>query len=115
MSEADLTSSHQRRQEVTGRTTFRFEIGHIAVTERVLHMMGSNERFDDFVWGSFSRHCLCDWGELSVDDKKLNDEKLEKGGQLFSEYKHPEYGELSIMTEEDRSSTVVGFVNEFTV
>ncbi|MFC1958719.1 hypothetical protein ACFLV6_02250 [Chloroflexota bacterium] len=113
MSDVPFTASHQRRQEVTGKTGFRFEIGHIACTERVLQMMDGNKIFDDFVWGSFSKHCLCDWGELSVDDKKLSDENLEKDGLLYSEHKHPEYGELGIMTEEDRSRTVIAFVDEF--
>jgi len=100
---------------VTGRTEFKFEIGHIAVSDRVLHMMQDSEGFDDFVWESFARHFICDWGDLPSDEKELNDENLEAGGQLFSQYKHSEYGELGILTEEDRSKTVVGFADEWIV
>jgi len=115
MSAVNFTASHERRQEVTGRTEFKFEIGHIAVSEQVIDVMRDNEQFDDFIWDSFARHCLCDWGDVSGDDKELNDEHLNEGGQLYSEYKHPEYGVLGIMTEEDRARTVMAFQNQFTV
>jgi hypothetical protein len=103
----ELTPSEELRQKMTGKSEFQFPIGNLAIGEHILDTMGSDEKFDDFVWASFARHCTCDWGD-NEELRKVNDQAMKKGGSLISEYKHPEYGTLRILTEKDRSTTVIG-------
>ena len=34
-----------------------------------------------------SRHAACDWGDLCLEDKQLNDEALSDGSRILSSYK----------------------------
>ena len=108
-----LTPSEELRQRMTGKTEFQFAIGNLANSERILDIMEKDKTFDDFVWGSFTRHCTCDWGDIDEESRKANNQAIKKGGCLFSEYIHPEYGKLCILTENDRATTVIGLSDEF--
>ena len=117
--EADLL-----RQELTRRTDFAFEIGKLAFSESVLNrkektkkLLSEKDRtvhgsFTQFCWDSFSRHCLCEWGDVSPEQKDTNDQALKAGGQIFSMYTHARHPTICILTEADRSKTVVGLEEE---
>lgn len=45
------------------------------------------------------RHAACDWGELSADDKVLNDEALVDGSRLMSAYRTSKGKKIWIITE----------------
>jgi hypothetical protein len=64
---------------------------------------------------SLKRHCIGDWGELDVEDKRRNDLALENGERLFSAYikKGPKIWKVWIITEADRSVTTILFPDEY--
>ena len=119
-----LSPSDELRQEITGRTEFEFEIGMLAFSESVLDKKEKTKKllkekdrtvhgsFTQFCWDSFSRHCLCDWGDVSSEQKDANGQALKAGGQLFSTYTHAGHPTICILTEADRSETVVGFADD---
>jgi len=56
---------------------------------------------------------MADWGNISQDDKELNDLALVSGdGRLFSSYVTPK-GKVWIITKADRSATVVPLPSEY--
>ncbi len=110
----ECSAAHSARRKQTGRRSFKFEIGKLATSEKVLDKMEESRSFADFCWSSFSHHCLCDWGVVSQEDEEANDQALKTGGPLFSSYTHPvEPWNICILTEADRSETAMGLPEEF--
>jgi len=68
--------------------------------------------FNNFVWKSFARHCLCDWGDVSLEEEMDNEQALTEGRQLYSVYTNPVYSSICIITEGDRSETNIGLLGE---
>ncbi len=89
-------------------------IGQILVTRGVAELTREKKQFDTFVQKSLGRHRQGDWGEISDEDKHLNDEGLAKGLQLFSSYESGDFPEIWIITEANRSYTTVMFPDELT-
>ena len=60
-----------------------------------------------------SRHCAGDWGDLSLEDKKLNDRALMDGSRLLSAYHLNDGTKIYIITEADRSATTFLLPEEY--
>lgn len=59
-----------------------------------------------------NRHVHCDWGELSISDRKLNQEALKLGKGIVSAYKIGSKSNLLyVLTKSDRSETKI-FLSE---
>lgn len=112
---ARIRDGHNKRQELTGKPGFKFEIGEIAASEKLLHQMDKTPdgSFSNFVWDSLARHCICDWGDISQEDRETNNRALKTNCELFSIYKHTKYPTICILTEADRSETAIGLQSEF--
>lgn len=120
-----IREAKSKRHRHTGKRKFQFEIGRIAVTEAVLDKMEGTRKqlvdedkteagsFSRFVWASFARHCLCDWGDVFPEEKQNNDRALKVGGQLASVYTHTTHPTICILTEDDRTETTVGLLSDF--
>jgi hypothetical protein len=52
------------------------------------------------------RHASGDWGDISDDDRDLNERALAKGGRLFSAYDLSGGRRVWIITEASRSATM---------
>ncbi len=125
MNGRSIREAHSMRRRHTGKRKFQFEIGRLAILESVLDKMdGTREQLIDkdktkegsftrFVWSSFSRHCLCDWGDLFPEEKRGNDLALKVDGQLVSVYTHTTHPTIGILTEDDRTETVIGLLSDF--
>ena len=126
MSDAALVrDAHNTRQRLTGKTEFKFEIGKIASSEKLLDQMEKTKKlmlekdktpsgsFSSFVWNSFARHCLCDWGDIPPEERDANDQALKTGAPLFSTYTHVVHPTVCILTEADRHETAIGFPRDF--
>ncbi len=87
------------------RTEPRFPLGRIVATPRAL---ASGVDLQKLVW----RHHRGDWGDLSAEDRALNDQALGDGGRLLSAYLTPA-GKIYVITEWDRSSTCCLFASEY--
>lgn len=92
-----------------------FEIGTLLATTQIADDFSRNEKFKDFVLQSFNRYIHCDWGEMSEDDKKLNDEAVKNGDErIFASYTNPNTDvTIWIITEADRSHTTIIYPSEY--
>ncbi|KKN39327.1 hypothetical protein LCGC14_0744320 [marine sediment metagenome] len=59
------------------------------------------------------RHASGDWGDLSPDDRKANEEALKNGDRLLSAYHLLSGVKLWVITEADRSSTCILLPDEY--
>lgn len=91
-----------------------FELGKTFTTNRVSKMMEESDKFRHFVESSFQRFLRCDWGEISDDDRKANDDGLENYDTLIASYTSNELRQkIWIITEADRSMTTILFPDEY--
>ncbi len=68
---------------------------------------------DSDVFGSLSRHCSGDWGELSKADLAANRVAVRNGLRVVSAYNSAGGVKFWIITEADRSSTLVLLTDEY--
>ena len=84
-----------------------FNLGQIFTTRTVSQSLGF-----ETIANLISRHHSGDWGDLSEDDKALNDEALKTNDRIFSAYQ-VEDERVYIITEWDRSATTVLYSDEY--
>lgn len=89
-----------------------FELGNVVLTYGVSEAIKSSMNFEKEIIESLTRHCNKDWGELSGNDRAMNEEALLTGDQIFSAYTTSK-GKIYIITEYDRSITTVLFCSEY--
>ena len=89
-----------------------FPLGRIVWTRGVNDRVAIDTSFSLFVWESLKRHASCDWGNLSLQDKKENDFSLDKHLRLLSSYQG-NGRKIWIITEADRSVTTILFPEEY--
>lgn len=81
-----------------------FPLGLILATPAAMEMLEaaqiSPSRF-------LHRHASGDWGDLSEEDRRLNDRALRTGERVLSVYRPFDRGTLWIITEADRSATTL--------
>jgi hypothetical protein len=63
--------------------------------------------------GLVQRHLDGDWGEVSQEDREINNAALQNGGRLLSAYRIGSGVKLWVITEEDRSVTTVLLPDEY--
>jgi len=85
-----------------------FELGQIVATPGVLAAASRGE-----ILSALARHAAGDWGDVDDEDKTANDEALVTGARLFSAYSTSNGVRFWIVTEADRSSTVVLLLGEY--
>ena len=89
-------------------------MGQLVFTRGVNNRVADDAIFSKFVLNSLMRYRTCDWGEMSEEDKKLNDEAIICGDRIFAAYIFPNDGtKIWIITEADRSATTVLFPDEY--
>ena len=82
----------------------RFELGELVITPNAHRLLSKYYLQADMF---LAKHLVGNWGDLVEEDKKVNDDALLNGGQLFSSYKLPGDNMLWIITEWDRSVTTI--------
>lgn len=60
-----------------------FKLGQVVATPAALQAL---EDAQQSVWEFLFRHVSGDWGELSDDDRRLNDEAVKDGSRILSAY-----------------------------
>lgn len=58
------------------------------------------------------RHIAGDWGVVSEDDKRQNDVSIATGLRLISIYRLPDQTRILVITEWDRSNTILERLND---
>lgn len=96
-----------------------FKTGQVVTTPGIASIIDASEAARKIVKECLRRHCSGDWGDMSDDDKELNqlslDEEKEKGRtceSLFSMYE-TDFGCIYIITECDRSATTILLPEEY--
>lgn len=111
--ETVLDNTSEAATLVKGFDRGLFSLGCQAMTPGVQELVVSGA-LD--IFSIISRHVRGDWGDLSDDDKRANDEAVKDGDlRIFSSYNHPASpdGKIWIITEADRSSTTLLFPSEY--
>ena len=97
------------RQELAGRTP-KFDPGQVLATPGAIVAI-------EFARASavelLRRHLSGDWGDLSEADKHLNDEALTTGGRILSAYTLADGETVWIISEADRSATILLTPDEY--
>ena len=97
------------RHELARRTP-KFDLGHVLATPGAIVAI-------EFARASLlellRRHLTGDWGDLSDDDQRLNDEALTTGGRILSAYMLADGQRVWIITEADRSATILLTPDEY--
>jgi len=82
----------------------KFSLGKTLATPAALQALEQSGQSPAFF---LDRHIQGDWGLVSDDDKRANDEALISGERLLSAYRTLKGVKLWIITEADRSSTTI--------
>lgn len=92
----------------------KFELGSLLMTNGIHERFNRDAGFRSFVYASLARYKDCDWGKLSEEDKKSNDEAVETGERILAAYIYPKDNtKIWIITEGDRSATTILFPDEY--
>ncbi|MBX9789899.1 MAG: hypothetical protein K2Y37_13360 [Pirellulales bacterium] len=82
----------------------KFPLGEILVTPRARQALAaSSQSIEELL----ARHQSGDWGEVTVDERRLNDEGVTKRFNLVSAYRTGNGERLMIVTKADRTTTLV--------
>ena len=87
-----------------------FPLGKLVATRGAAELLKKHER-SPFEFAA--RHWAGDWGDLDIHDCRANDLALENGTRLLSAYRIDDNTKLWIITEADRSSTVLLLPEEY--
>jgi hypothetical protein len=79
-----------------------FRLGRIVTTPNALQSLTQ----DDILLG-IQRHQAGDWGDLTDDNRAANDRALAQGGRIVSAYNAMKGTRFWLITEADRSATIV--------
>lgn len=88
-------------------------IGEILVTRGVTGLAREDTQFAAFVQKCLDRYRKGDWGEMSDEEKRLNDLSQETGRLVVSSYESKLFPEIWITTNPDRSYSTVMFPDEY--
>lgn len=88
------------------------EYGRILATSGVANEMKASPVFAGEVAAAFNRYQRKDWGELSREDRDLNNQAIGSGERILTAYQTSK-GRIWIITEWDRSATTILFPSEY--
>ena len=89
--------------ELIGRKP-KFELGQCVVTPGAIVALTFNSISPQML---LHRHSRGDWGDLSEEDKRLNDQAVMDGGRILSAYSLADGTRVWIISEEDRSVSTI--------
>jgi len=88
----------------------RFPLGHLVATPGAIDAM---ERATASPLVLLARHVTGDWGDLCDEDKAANERAVSAALRLLSAYNLSDDTEVWIITEADRSSTIILLPEEY--
>jgi len=96
---------------ITNQThTKLFPLSQIVATPLCLHVISEAVQHPvDFL----RRHLAGDWGDLSDEDKRLNDEAVKDESRILSAYKTTRGDRVWLISEADRSATTILLPSEY--
>jgi hypothetical protein len=95
---------------VEGDPVIRFPLGRVVATPGALAVLEKAEQLSaEFL----DRHVNGDWGEVPEADKQENELSVEQGFRILSAYTTSAGDKLWILTEADRSATILMLPEEY--
>lgn len=88
--------------------TTKFELGQVLITPGAYEALNLRDAA-----GGLLRHANGDFGEVSEEDKALNEEAMEGGDRILSAYFDRDGVKYWIITEWDRSATTILLPSEY--
>lgn len=88
------------------------EYGQIVATRSVADEMKASELFRLEVQEALQQYISGDWGQMSETDKEENDRAVSEGERVLAAYQTSK-GKIWIITEWDRTATIILFPNEY--
>lgn len=88
--------------------TARFQMGHLGASPAVLEAVPKKELFQ-----LLERHLCGDWGDVSDNDARANEQALRHGLRIMSWYRTSGGAHIQIVTEADRSATTILLAKEY--
>lgn len=85
-----------------------FPTGKVVMTKQVQQIIEPRD-----VIAAVLRHVCGDWGDVCDDDRRANEDALQRGLRLFSVYHSSDGTKFWIITEADRSCTTVLLPKEY--
>ena len=82
----------------------KFALGRLFATPSAI--LAAKNANDNLI-GYLKRHAAGDWGDVSNEDKRANMKALKEGSRLLSAYYLKDGTKICIVTEADRSTTIV--------
>jgi hypothetical protein len=79
-----------------------FPLGQVVATSNAVAQLDQSD-----IDAALKRDAARDWGDLTPDDRKVNEDAVENGGQLLSSYESSAGTKFWIITDADRSATTV--------
>jgi len=92
----------------TGISSVRFHPGNLKVSRGAMNALTPEDRAN-----GMARHLNGDWGEVSEERWRANEDALKQGLPLLSSYQDRQGTRFSIFTDRDRSWTTVLLPAEF--
>ena len=89
-------------------TENQFKLGAIVITPNALLLL-SEEDFRN----ALQRHANADWGNLCPEDAQANDRAMNHNGRLLSAYNGRNGTRFWIITQADRSATMILLPEEY--
>jgi hypothetical protein len=88
----------------------RFEPGRVVATPGALSAL---EKAEQLPAQFLDRHVNGDWGDVSEQDKQENEISIEQGFRILSAYTTSAGDRIWILTEADRSATILMLPEEY--
>ena len=89
-----------------------FKLGRQVASQKVSIELMENKQFETEIFHAMERYCNKDWGILSDGVKEMNEQALQDEDRLMGAYMTCK-GKIWIITEWDRSSTIILFPDEY--
>lgn len=88
-------------------------LGRLFFSRGVNDLIAENTEFSKFIMKSLNRYRNKDWGEMCKEDWEENDFAVENGHRIFASYIQEGLPKIWIITEADRSATIILFPDEY--
>ena len=88
----------------------RFQLGRVGATPGALRVLENAKQAPDVF---LDRHVNGDWGDVPEEDKQENELSVEQGLRILSAYTTSAGDRIWILTEADRSSTIIMLPEEY--
>lgn len=89
-----------------------FSLGQVVCTRSIANLMEEKPEFQEEISQCLARYTLMDWGDLSEDDKQMNDKAISIEERILAAY-DTSAGKIYIITEADRSVSTILFLSEY--